>query len=297
MSINSDPRIPSCAVLLAAYNGEQWVEEQLRSILDQEGVDVTIFISVDLSTDKTLAICSQFEAQEPRVKVLDYGQRFGSAGANFFRLIKDVDVSEFDMVAFSDQDDIWLPDKVITAWNKLSSRECDVYSGDVVAFWESGREQLIKKSYPQKRLDHFFEAAGPGCTYVFCCDAFAAVKTMVVDNYDTLKNISLHDWTIYAFCRQAGYRWFIDDKPKMRYRQHENNQVGTNNNLKAYLKRLSSVSGSWYKTEVNRIAALCGRDLSESLSSRVFLIKNIAQLRRRPRDCLALLLMLLLGIY
>ena len=60
------------AVLLAAYNGMQWIEEQIDSILNQRNVDVTIFISVDLSTDGTYEWCQALQKKNPRIVVLPY---------------------------------------------------------------------------------------------------------------------------------------------------------------------------------------------------------------------------------
>ena len=51
------PNKPKVAVLLAAYNGEKYIEEQIQSILDQKNIDIYIYISIDESTDKTLEIC------------------------------------------------------------------------------------------------------------------------------------------------------------------------------------------------------------------------------------------------
>jgi rhamnosyltransferase len=83
----------SIAVLLATYNGMKWIEEQVESILNQQSVDVNIYISVDLSTDNTYQWCQDLAKQNVHVKVLPYGERFGGAAKNFFRLIRDVDFS------------------------------------------------------------------------------------------------------------------------------------------------------------------------------------------------------------
>ena len=97
---------PKVAVLLAAYNGMQWIEEQLASILDQSAVDLTVYISIDPSTDGTEAWCAVYAAQHPSVIVLPAAGTFGGASRNFFRLIRDVDLDKYDFVAFADQDDV-----------------------------------------------------------------------------------------------------------------------------------------------------------------------------------------------
>lgn len=288
---------PLCAVLLAAYNGEKWIDEQIRSILAQKKINVNIFISIDESDDSTLFKVRNWSNSDDRIIVLPYGERYGSAARNFYRLIKDVDVSCFDIIAFSDQDDIWHSDKLYRSWIKISNNECDIYSGDVVAFWENGKKSLIKKSYPQKKYDHFFEAAGPGCTYVFSTDSFLKIQEFICLNFDEASKIESHDWLVYAFCRSLNLKWHIDNMPKMLYRQHENNQVGANNNIKAYLKRFRIIKKKQYYKQINLIYKLVLNDSTFFSLNRINIIKNIAEVRRRPRDRIAILLFIIMKIF
>ncbi len=289
---------PSVAVLLAAYNGKQWIEEQIESIFFQKDVCVHLFISVDLSSDHTYEWCKKLEGESSSVTVLEYGERFGGAAKNFFRLIRDVDFSNYDYISFADQDDIWLEDKLTHAIKVMKSEAVEVYSSDVIAFWEDGRERLVKKSYPQKQFDYFFEAAGPGCTYVFKREALLEFKCFLIENWDRINQVSLHDWMIYAFCRSQGKNWYIDSQPLMRYRQHASNQVGFNSGIKAYFTRLKMVKEKWYHMEVEKIFNLIyPASQSEFSLDRLTLIKHFWQLRRRPRDAMALLVMLIGGLF
>ncbi|VAW49755.1 Alpha-L-Rha alpha-1,3-L-rhamnosyltransferase [hydrothermal vent metagenome] len=291
-------QLPTVAVLLAAYNGREFIAEQVDSIFNQTGIDIQLFISVDLSTDSTFEWCKKLENKNDNVTILEYGERFGGAAKNFFRLICDVNFSAFDYVAFSDQDDIWLHNKLSHAIEVIQVKKLDVFSSDVLAFWEDGRKKLVKKSYPQKPFDYYFEAAGPGCTYVFKRDAIQSFKGFLGSNFTAINQVALHDWMIYAFCRFQGMRWYIDDIPLMYYRQHEFNQVGSNSGLRAYLKRISMVKEKWYRSEVEKVMVLVAPDgYSERFLNRVFLIKHFWLLRRRPRDCWALLLMLIVGVF
>jgi len=278
---------PKIAVLLAAYNGIQWIEEQVNTILNQSNVDVTIFMSVDLSTDGTYEWCQVLQEQNSKVVVLPYGERFGGAGKNFYRLIRDVDFSSFDYVSLADQDDIWLSDKLIHAINQIQQKSLDAYSSDVIAFWEDGREEVIKKSQPQKQFDYIFEAAGPGCTYVLTVDSFLKFKAFLVGN-SLAGDFKLHDWLIYAFYRKNGLKWFIDDEASMRYRQHANNQVGFNKGLKAYKTRVAHVRDKRFRREVEKLLGLLGYPEGFSLN-RYSLILNFSKLRRRRRDAYVLL--------
>ncbi len=103
---------PCFAVCLAAYNGIAYIEEQIESILLQKNIDLKIFISVDKSTDGTEVRLAEWVKHEPRLTLLPFGQRFGGAGPNFFRLLREVDLENFDYLSFADQDDIWKVNKV-----------------------------------------------------------------------------------------------------------------------------------------------------------------------------------------
>jgi rhamnosyltransferase len=293
-----DPVSNKVAVLLAAYNGINWLEEQVQTIFVQQDVFVDLFISVDVSVDGTYQWCKNLEKECHNVTVLEYGECFGGAAKNFYRLIRDVDFTGYDYVSLSDQDDVWLPNKLSHAVQLIATHQLDALSSDVVAFWEGGRESLVKKSYPQKNYDYYFEAAGPGCAYVLKVEAMQSFKDFLIVNWSSVNQVDSHDWMIYAYCRSNELQWYIDDVPLMRYRQHESNQVGFNSGLKAYLKRISMVKGNWYRLEVEKIlAVLATTGHSDFTLNRSVLVKHFWQLRRRPRDALALLAMLVLGVF
>ncbi|PTB99334.1 glycosyl transferase [Marinobacter sp. Z-F4-2] len=290
-------RKPSIAVLLAAYNGLEWICDQINSILDQENVNVSVFVSVDASTDGTENIVASIAELDSRVRLLPYGMRFGGAGPNFYRLISDCDFSRFDAVALSDQDDIWFKTKLSKSWRIMQENSASVVSSNVIAFWPGGKRKFIKKSYKQREMDYFFEAAGPGCTYVFDCSTMIAFKQFLQCNSAALNGVDLHDWLAYAFCRHNGYRWVIDSEPSMLYRQHSNNQVGTNTNLKAYLKRLELIKSHWYRKQVNLIATLVAPDIDQRVTSLGFMLRNFNQLRRKPSERFILIVMRILGLF
>jgi rhamnosyltransferase len=291
-------------VLVAAYNGQQWLKEQLDSLLKQRDVDVHVSISVDASTDGTLEICQKYADLYTNVDILPYGESFGSAGKNFYRLIKDCDFSIFDYIAFSDQDDIWHYDKLSNAIKKLQQYDC--YSSNVTAFWDDGREILINKAQPQQRWDYLFEAAGPGCTYVFKRKVANAFKKWLIENYVMIsKHIMLHDWLLYSFARTSNYSWYIDPVPSMLYRQHDRNKVGSNNGFSAAKKRLILIKSKWYRNQVICIATVLGvggfsvvkKGLLNDYMGNLYLLVNINKLRRRFRDKIALAVALLFNIF
>jgi rhamnosyltransferase len=285
------------AVLLAAYNGINWIEEQIDSILSQKNVLIEIFISVDYSSDKTHNWCQDLAEKNINVNVLPYGDRFGLAAKNFYRLIRDVDFSHFDYVALADQDDVWDSCKLMHAVRIIKKDNLDGYSSDVVSFWCDGREKIIRKSFPQKKFDYFFEAAGPGCTYVLKKESAQKFKKFLIKNWDVNNCIAVHDWLIYAFFRSRKLLWKIDNSPLMMYRQHESNQLGSNFGFLAYFKRIKLIRSNWYRNEVMKVFTAIGIGDEEFNLDRWFLIKNFYQLRRQSSDAFFLLLVILFGIY
>lgn len=246
------------AVCLAAFNGFSWVQDQIDSILMQSNVSVTIFVSVDCSSDNTEALIDKIAENDGRVVVLKHGRYFGGAAKNFFRILNAIDFSDFDYVCLADQDDVWLSDKLIRAHLQLQASNADAYSSNVLAFWPSGRRALITKSQPQQRWDFLFEAAGPGCTYVVTRELICAIQVLLKNRWADVQQVGLHDWFIYAFARANGYRWLIDDYVGMLYRQHERNQVGVNQGWKALLHRAGKIFSGWGLTQSALIAELVG---------------------------------------
>lgn len=291
-------------ILLAAYNGSNSIEEQLDTIIQQANATVDVVISIDLSDDGTFAICSDYVVKNTNVSLLPYGEHFGGAGKNFYRLLRDTDLRDYDYIAFSDQDDIWPENKLTKAIEKLQQYDC--YSANVTAFWEDGREVLIDKAQPQREWDYLFEAAAPGCTYVFKHEVAIQFKKWLVERYEQVgEDIALHDWLLYAFARSRGYNWFIDPEPMMLYRQHANNQVGTNNSFRAAKKRLHMIKSKWYRKQCAKISEhlalhhfpIVKYGLNKGYVGNLYLLFHVNQLRRRLRDRVALSIALLFNVF
>lgn len=280
-------KLPKIAVLLAAYNGKSWIQDQITSILKQNNVQVDIFVSIDFSSDGTYDFLVDLQKIHTNISVLDYGQRFGGAAKNFYRLIKDVDISKYDYVSFSDQDDLWFSDKLYRGISAIELKGLDAYSCDVKAFWPNGKTKIIKKSYPQKKYDFIFQSAGSGATYIFCSNVLSEFKKFILANWIDVNKIDLHDWLIYAYCRSNNFKWFIDPYVGMLYRQHTNNEFGANASLSSYTKRLSMLRNGWYFGQVFKISKLLGI----TPPNRSFIFSNFMQIRRKKIDILFLVLL------
>lgn len=292
---------PSCVVLLATYNGEPWLAEQLNSIRDQQQVAVHVIASDDQSRDNTLGVLREHSTSLPLTILAAYPERCGSANRNFLRLVRDADIGDARYVALADQDDIWYPHKLSRAIAKLGAERADAYSSDVEAFWPDGRTRILKKSYPQKRLDYVFGSPGPGCTFVFTRRMFLEMRSWITAHFDALSMLWVHDWIFYAYARSKGYRWVIDDAPTMRYRQHESNEIGANSGVQAIWRRLAVVKEGRYRYNIVAISELtqaspdCVRALRRlSWRDRLWLIRNAGEFRRSITEVVALRIIFML---
>lgn len=246
--------IPRAAVLLASYNGADWIETQITSILASEGVAAHIFLSDDGSSDDTIAMAEK--AAGDRLTLLPFNPA-GSAGLNFVRLIKEAEWDGFDYIALADQDDIWEPRKLARAVAAIQDQNLSAYSSDIMAFWPDGRREYIRKSQPQRRWDHLFESAGPGNTFVFPArDASYLRDKLHSADPEKLRMADRHDWLFYAYFREGGRRWLIDTVSGLDYRQHSSNVVGAATGIRARLARFSLVNEGWYRSHILMVGDL-----------------------------------------
>ena len=114
------------AVCISTYNGEKYLAEQLDSILHQEGVDVTLFVRDDGSSDGTAALLTQYEEQYENVILLDKSRsRNLGVRDSFLRILRYAwkKMGAGCYYAFSDQDDVWLPEKLKSAVDLLSKKQ------------------------------------------------------------------------------------------------------------------------------------------------------------------------------
>lgn len=292
MRAQSNAPLPRFAVCLAAYNGTAYIDEQIGSILAQRGVLVQIFISVDRSTDDTESHVAAMAAREPRLTLLPCGERFGGAGPNFYRLLRDVDTRQFDYVSLADQDDIWHPEKLLRAHRLMAASGAVGYSSNVTAFWQSGRTELVDKAQPQTKWDFKFEACGPGCTYVLHTSLALPLQQLVRQAGAAISHVGYHDWLIYAYAREHDKPWIIDDWSSMQYRQHANNQLGVNSGLKSYWMRMRHMLNGYFFEQSLLISDLIGarpttlvdKGLRGGRLGYVWLAMRASQCRRRRLD-------------
>jgi rhamnosyltransferase len=297
-------------VLMAVKDGLAYLPGQIDSILNQKQCEVSLVISDDCSTDGSVQLIQKHAEENGNIKLLTGTHSGGSAAKNFYRLILESDTTGFDYIAFSDQDDIWLPNK-LTRHIQLIREQCaDGVSSNVIAFWPDGRERLLDKAQPQRKLDFLFESAGPGCTFLMTPWLIGKVRTQLQDDNNPAKDVVLHDWLIYAICRANGGKWRIDSVPSVKYRQHQTNVVGANVGIFAKLSRLQKLRQHWYRNEVIKVAKVCYKISSDpaidklikllenkGVFSQLKLLGYLSGFRRKALDQLLLAGAILLGLF
>ena len=270
------------AVLMATFNGEEFIEDQINTIMEQKGVSVELFISDDGSSDNTLLIIRTLQKKFKNIHLLKPHSKKLGPGKNFYRLIKFLPKEAHSFISLSDQDDIWPKEKLLRALNVLKSLNADGYSSDAIIF-EGNLESkaYLKKSYPQKKYDFLFEGPGPGCTFVLNKRLFKKLQNFLIQ---TQTDFLYHDWLIYAFARAKNFSWHIDENPNIFYRQHHSNYFGAHKGFFSSMSRLRNILNGRWGEKVNQLFFLL--DIKEfkrmSMKRRSsFFLRNIFQTRRR----------------
>jgi rhamnosyltransferase len=247
---------PKVLVLLAAFNGAEWIVEQIESILNQAGVDLDILVSDDGSTDVTVALLERF-ANDQRVRVTSPPVPTGSAAQNFLWLIRSTPADRYAYVALADQDDIWHQEKLIRGCSTLAGRGAAGYSCAVTAFWNDGNETTLHQVDMVTRSDFLFEGAGQGCTFVLTAAFYLRLRTFLLQHATQTEFLHFHDWAIYALSRSWKLAWIFDQKPMMRYRQHGSNDTGARATIDGITRRLALIRSGWYLRQLLAIAQIC----------------------------------------
>lgn len=247
---------PRLSILLGTYNGERFLAEQLETINGQTYKNWFLYASDDGSTDNTLAILRRFQSkhEKGRVKILS-GPRRGFA-ANFIHLTRHSDVVG-DLFAYSDQDDLWLPDKLERAVKWLSGLPKDqpaLLCGRTCLIDERGRDlgfsPLFRK--PPSFANALVQSIAGGNTMVFN----KTTRQLLCQSANDLPIVT-HDWWTYLVVTGCGGQVKYDPCPAIQYRQHGNNLVGMNTGLKAKIRRIKMLyDGRYQKWNSSNLKAL-----------------------------------------
>ena len=221
-------------ILLATYNGENYIAEQIESILAQSDTQWKLLIHDDGSTDDTVDIIKDYEQRFPeKVHFINDGVIAGGAEANFSHLM---DISTSPYIMFCDQDDFWEIDKVAVSLEAMSDLEQQYGSNTPLlihtdmsvvgnnlntihpSYW-SYQGLSSRFSQPPTGLNRLLlQNVVTGCTVLFNRELLRLALPMP-------KGVVMHDWWVALVASAFGVIHTIDQQT-IRYRQHNGNTLG-----------------------------------------------------------------------
>ncbi len=200
---------------MATCNGEKYIHQQLGSILSQIGETDEVIISDDSSSDKTVEIIKTFD--DKRIRLFE-NNRFHSPIYNFENALKK---AACDMIFLSDQDDIWMENKVETMMGLLEHHDMVVSDCFII----NERDEIINGSFFKTRgskkgiLNNLIKNS-----YMGCCMAFNRKILDIALPFPD--NLPMHDMWIGMIGELYGRTYFCDQK-LVKYRRHENSASPT----------------------------------------------------------------------
>ncbi len=217
------------AILMATYNGEKYLREQIDSILAQTSQQWTLYVHDDGSTDKTYDIIREYAQQHSNIYVLEYESQKGATN-NFLSLLRRVEANYY---MFCDQDDVWLKEKVEISLNEMLGQESahpgkavivytDLYVTDAAlnitngSFWQ---EICLHPEFISNFNELAASTAITGCAMLF--NQLAKNDVVFPATHATM-----HDAWIAACTLKNNGTIHPINKPLVYYRQHEANCIG-----------------------------------------------------------------------
>ncbi len=271
--------------MLATYQGERYLGEQLASIAGQTHTNWTLTISDDGSTDGTLGICQDFASQQAPHTVRNIPGPGQHSTANFLQMIRSVDrFEEHDLFAFCDQDDVWLPEKLARAL--ASIQNASLKTGQPALY--AARTRLVDENLKPLGLSQLpvrplgfgnalLQNVASGNTMVFNAALLRLLRRVHPEH------AVLHDWTAYQAVTGCGGWMHLDPSPCLLYRQHDHNLIGSQGRSWDKVLRIGMLLRGQYRTWGNQTEAAM-KDIKEFLTPDAQqLLRNFQHMRRQPR--------------
>ena len=238
-------------IIMATYNGEKYLEEQMDSLLAQTWTDIRVEVCDDGSTDHTCDVIERYAQKDSRISIHRNEENKGYV-RNF---LEGMQRSEAEYIMFCDQGDIWDQNKIEVTLGAMEQAERGSADIPILVFTDAinfdsdtGQDQgrFHEKSHLNiKKVDTahlFMENKVIGCTVM--------VNRAVLPYLTEIpQEIRVHDWWLALICSHFGQIVYVD-RPTLRYRQHSGNMIG------------GSSFGSYVK---DRLAGI--RDQREALHS------------------------------
>ena len=221
-------------ILMSTYNGQQFLAEQIRSIQDQSYTDWTLFIRDDGSSDNTKEILKDFEHQDSRIHLIDSDKSDNLGVIKSFHKLVNHDRADFYF--FSDQDDVWLPNKL-----ELSLKEAQNYPADLPLMVYMDLKvvnqdlEIMTESMVKSQSHHANTELVQELTENTVTGGVAMINHTLAEMWQETDDILMHDWYLALLASAFGNLVFID-QPGELYRQHSDNVLGARTLSKRFKK-------------------------------------------------------------
>ena len=221
-------------ILMSTYNGQQFLAEQIRSIQEQSYTDWTLFIRDDGSSDNTKEILKDFERQDSRIHLIDSDKSDNLGVIKSFHKL--VNHDRADYYFFSDQDDVWLPNKL-----ELSLKEAQNYLADLPLMVYMDLKvvnqdlKIMTESMVKSQSHHANTELVQELTENTVTGGVAMINHALAEMWQETDDILMHDWYLALLASAFGNLVFID-QPGELYRQHSDNVLGARTLSKRFKK-------------------------------------------------------------
>lgn len=221
-------------ILMSTYNGQQFLSEQIRSIQEQTYKDWTLFIRDDGSSDQTRELIKEFAEQDGRIHFIN-ADAYENIGVikSFHRL---VNYATADYYFFSDQDDVWLPNKLEVSLKKAQTYPVDqplmVYMDLKVVNQDL---EVMTESMVRSQSHHANTELVQELTENTVTGGVAMINHRLAQMWQETEGILMHDWYLALLASAFGRLVFID-QPGELYRQHSDNVLGARTLSKRFKK-------------------------------------------------------------
>ena len=211
-------------ILLSTYNGEQFLAEQIQSIQQQTVQDWKLLIRDDGSTDRTREIIREFVAQDSRIHWINENESKNLGVIKSFHNLAQFE--EADVYFFSDQDDVWLPQKL-----ELSLAEARKYPAEMplLVYMDltvvNQDLEVLSSSMIRSQSGHANTELVQELTENTVTGGVAMVNHALIQLWNQTEDILMHDWYLALLATALGKLVYID-QPGELYRQHEHNVLG-----------------------------------------------------------------------